>query len=777
MPKNPHADFTPTLAGYSGITPFRFWCQTALPLTYDDSLSYYELLNKVVNYLNHTIEDLTNVENNTSELAEAYEKLQKYVNDYFDDIDIEAELRNVLDGMAEDGTLDALLDPLVANRLPGVVEEQIDGAVAEQIDDAVEGQIDGVVEQQLPALVDANIGEEVSQWLEDNVDPVGSAVLVDSTLTISGAAADAKVTGDKINNLKAQTGDIIDNIPENEIAITAQNKTHSYWAIENGKATQKTSSGSYYSFDPIAVLPGEHYSGSINFGTTTSTQPVLVTDNEYNVIESVPALTSGSGYIDFDLYIPATGAYMMATKLGNTTDYTITKHEMLKVAGKAYVDEQVAALNEDIDEQYGALNEDIDELEEHTELLVNTIRNTRISPVGITWDWWYTSSVSDKYGTAYIGYIAENSKCGIMMHKTDGNIFYKDLDTALNNDDHNPMGVAIDGDGYVWAFGTLGHSYSNKIAVYKAQSPFTIDCDFVDLSYTIPEPTNITYKCTYAQVFIYKDPVSNIEYITDFFRCVSTNGVCYGAIQSTDGGETWVLHGVTKYTDPYIKIVDCGNGKLGLVCVSNPRTVTRTVNLGFIDIKTGAITDENGNSIASWSTPSGSTELWNSCTNNAREDFPVYHQPYDASRRQRLLDARWVSNKIYLLMAVADSGSLDYTYYLYNGINDIQLGKSGLPFYLFSSYLPGMCFLNDNLIAICRNESGISDGTHSMYVYDIAGAIYNKRAIFEHMGCRPIPAGNNKIAVSVGVYNDISTVSESGSFTQWKLNAQFVDIY
>lgn len=208
MPKNPHADFTPTLAGYSGITPFRFWCQTALPLTYDDSLSYYELLNKVVNYLNLTIEDLTNVENNTSELAEAYDKLQKYVNDYFDDIDIEAELRNVLDGMAEDGTLDALLDPLVANRLPGVVEDQISGVVAEQIDSAVEGQIDDVVGEQLPPLVDANIGEEVSDWLEENVTPVGSAVLVDSTLSIGRAAADAKVTGEKIYEIEDVVNDI-----------------------------------------------------------------------------------------------------------------------------------------------------------------------------------------------------------------------------------------------------------------------------------------------------------------------------------------------------------------------------------------------------------------------------------------------------------------------------------------------------------------------------------------------------------------------------------------
>lgn len=35
---------------------FRFWCQKVLPLVYDDSLSYYELLCKVVDYINKLIE-------------------------------------------------------------------------------------------------------------------------------------------------------------------------------------------------------------------------------------------------------------------------------------------------------------------------------------------------------------------------------------------------------------------------------------------------------------------------------------------------------------------------------------------------------------------------------------------------------------------------------------------------------------------------------------------------------------------------------------------------
>ena len=39
----------------------RFWCQKVLPLSYDNSLSYYEFLCKVVTYLNHVIEDINSV--------------------------------------------------------------------------------------------------------------------------------------------------------------------------------------------------------------------------------------------------------------------------------------------------------------------------------------------------------------------------------------------------------------------------------------------------------------------------------------------------------------------------------------------------------------------------------------------------------------------------------------------------------------------------------------------------------------------------------------------
>lgn len=50
------ADFGPSLGNYRELKPFRFWCQKVLPLVYDDSLSYYEVLCKVVDYINALIE-------------------------------------------------------------------------------------------------------------------------------------------------------------------------------------------------------------------------------------------------------------------------------------------------------------------------------------------------------------------------------------------------------------------------------------------------------------------------------------------------------------------------------------------------------------------------------------------------------------------------------------------------------------------------------------------------------------------------------------------------
>lgn len=176
------ADYAPTMLGYSGQQPFRFWCQKVLPLVYDDSLSYYELLNKVVDYLNNTIADVSSVETNVDALntsfgnlqtfvntnvgncVEAFNELNSYVSDYFTNLDVQEEINTKLDAMALDGTLTNLI--LATDAIP----------------------------------------DAVSEWLSENITP--TTPVVDASLSVSGAAADAKVTGDKIAVVKSEVEEL-----------------------------------------------------------------------------------------------------------------------------------------------------------------------------------------------------------------------------------------------------------------------------------------------------------------------------------------------------------------------------------------------------------------------------------------------------------------------------------------------------------------------------------------------------------------------------------------
>ena len=58
----------------SKIENFRFWTHKVLPLVYDDSLSYYEFLCKVVAKLNEVIDSTNTTEENMEELIEVCPK-------------------------------------------------------------------------------------------------------------------------------------------------------------------------------------------------------------------------------------------------------------------------------------------------------------------------------------------------------------------------------------------------------------------------------------------------------------------------------------------------------------------------------------------------------------------------------------------------------------------------------------------------------------------------------------------------------------------------------
>ena len=117
-------------------SPFKCLVMTIgeLPTTFVESMSYYEALAWLVNYMEKTL--LPAVNSNaaaTEELQRYYIELKAYVDDYFDNLDIQTEVDNKLDEMAESGELADLIAQYL--ELAGVLayDTEADLAAAENV--------------------------------------------------------------------------------------------------------------------------------------------------------------------------------------------------------------------------------------------------------------------------------------------------------------------------------------------------------------------------------------------------------------------------------------------------------------------------------------------------------------------------------------------------------------------------------------------------------------------------------------------------------------------
>lgn len=111
---------------------FTNYIYKAIPLAFDESMSYYETLCGLLSYLKDTVIPALN--NNADAIIEVQNlmtELQNYVDNYFDNLDVQEEINNKLDEMVEDGTFQSLIDgyttiPELTNRV-NILEIQNSG--------------------------------------------------------------------------------------------------------------------------------------------------------------------------------------------------------------------------------------------------------------------------------------------------------------------------------------------------------------------------------------------------------------------------------------------------------------------------------------------------------------------------------------------------------------------------------------------------------------------------------------------------------------------------
>ena len=100
------------------ITPFTKFCCTIgnLPSSYMASFTYEEQLLWLCDYLQNTVIPAVNTNAEAvAELQELYVQLHDYVEHYFDNLDVQEEINNKLDEMAENGKLENLIQPFLNN--------------------------------------------------------------------------------------------------------------------------------------------------------------------------------------------------------------------------------------------------------------------------------------------------------------------------------------------------------------------------------------------------------------------------------------------------------------------------------------------------------------------------------------------------------------------------------------------------------------------------------------------------------------------------------------
>lgn len=97
---------------YKRLSPFKWFVLESFPFIEEDfdALTEYELYCKIVEYLNKVIASNNLLGEQVETVTNAVIDLENYVNNYFNNLDVQEEINNKLNEMAEDGTLSEIIN-------------------------------------------------------------------------------------------------------------------------------------------------------------------------------------------------------------------------------------------------------------------------------------------------------------------------------------------------------------------------------------------------------------------------------------------------------------------------------------------------------------------------------------------------------------------------------------------------------------------------------------------------------------------------------------------
>lgn len=100
------------------VPPFVRYCAATIPTMFDDSLSYYEALCALNRFIQKNVVEVVNNNAAFSEkLKVQFDELKEFVDHYFDNLDVQEEINNKLDAMAESGELQEIITTYIQSNV------------------------------------------------------------------------------------------------------------------------------------------------------------------------------------------------------------------------------------------------------------------------------------------------------------------------------------------------------------------------------------------------------------------------------------------------------------------------------------------------------------------------------------------------------------------------------------------------------------------------------------------------------------------------------------
>ena len=171
-----------------------------------------------------------------------FEDLKRYIDSYFEDLDVQEEINKKLDEMAADGTLSLLIQPY--------------------------------------------IGDQITTWLEAHIDP-DSGYVIDDSLSVEDAAADAKAAGDHIFSVE----NTVDALSSNEMVIFTRGYFYRTTAVGTTSPLTPEASSSF-TCAKVPVTKGDFFYINGN-GSTGQYRKYIVTDSAGVILELGSASSTG----------------------------------------------------------------------------------------------------------------------------------------------------------------------------------------------------------------------------------------------------------------------------------------------------------------------------------------------------------------------------------------------------------------------------------------------------------------------------------------------------